>query len=325
MDHLISGSRPLIVLTGHYTATGSSPATFLECSAFPPGFGRPHARLIPISSVVSGAFRQKTGQSLIPKTGGLLNQMVEVLREQPRIDVFLADQDAGQRAGFFSSTFSNSASPRPTRRSAAPGHRAPEHPSPVGVARRIGPGFRYELRLRRRHRPRRALQERPTTSAILTQQLTSAFERLIRQDPTQYLWAPSAARKHRPKRFVGCPFGQWSIVRCGLSMRAGLRDTTRARPKVNARRGHGPRTIDTISQTFARPERFAPSRSLSGKTAICLSLFEDVLGRPLCVVGPVGSVCPRVRGPSSRRPAASQSDDGDLQSRWSSSACGRPR
>ena len=86
------------------------------------------------------SFRERTGQSLIPKTGGF-DQMVEVLRDG-RVLSFLADQDAGQR-GLYVDFFG-----RPASTHKAIALLAIEHQAPVvvGVARRIGPGFRYEIR-----------------------------------------------------------------------------------------------------------------------------------------------------------------------------------
>ena len=85
-------------------------------------------------------FRERTGQSLIPKTGGF-DQMVEVL-ENNRALTFLADQDAGQR-GLFVDFFGQPASTHKAIALLAIEHKAPVA---VGVARRIGPGFRYEIR-----------------------------------------------------------------------------------------------------------------------------------------------------------------------------------
>jgi Kdo2-lipid IVA lauroyltransferase/acyltransferase len=60
-------------------------------------------------------------------------------------------------------------------------------PIAVGVARRIGPGFRYEIRCEDVIDPN-DLTGSVDDVRILTQRYTSALERLIRQDPTQYLW-----------------------------------------------------------------------------------------------------------------------------------------
>ena len=106
------------------------------------------------------SFRERTGQKLIPKTGGF-DQMVDVLRNSRALS-FLADQDAGQR-GLFVDFFG-----RPASTHKAIALLAIEHQAPVvvGVARRIGPGFRYEILLRRRDRSRGAGPAPPMTSGF---------------------------------------------------------------------------------------------------------------------------------------------------------------
>jgi Kdo2-lipid IVA lauroyltransferase/acyltransferase len=134
MDHLISGDRPLIVLTGHYGNW--------ELAGFLFGmFGFPTvavARTLdnPYLERYLREFRERTGQSLIPKTGGF-DQMIEVLQKN-RALTFLADQDAGQR-GLFVDFFGHPASTHKAIALLAIEHQAPVA---VGVARRIGPGFR---------------------------------------------------------------------------------------------------------------------------------------------------------------------------------------
>jgi Kdo2-lipid IVA lauroyltransferase/acyltransferase len=190
MDHLITGSRPLIVLTGHYGNW--------ELAGYLFGmFGFPTvavARTLdnPYLERYLRAFRERTGQSLIPKTGGF-DQMVEVLQNN-RALTFLADQDAGQR-GLFVDFFGQPASTHKAIALLAIEHQAPVA---VGVARRIGPGFRYEIRCEDVIDPAE-LSGTADDVRILTQRFTSALERLIRQDPTQYLWL-HRRWKHQPKR-----------------------------------------------------------------------------------------------------------------------------
>jgi Kdo2-lipid IVA lauroyltransferase/acyltransferase len=189
MDHLITGSRPLIVLTGHYGNW--------ELAGYLFGmFGFPTvavARTLdnPYLERYLRAFREKTGQSLIPKTGGF-DQMVEVLQNN-RALTFLADQDAGQR-GLFVDFFGQPASTHKAIALLAIEHQAPVA---VGVARRIGPGFRYEIRCEDVIDPAE-LSGTADDVRILTQRFTSALERLIRQDPTQYLWL-HRRWKHQPR------------------------------------------------------------------------------------------------------------------------------
>ncbi|MGP0066009.1 MAG: lysophospholipid acyltransferase family protein [Isosphaeraceae bacterium] len=189
MDQRITGDRPMILLTGHYGNW--------ELAGYLFGlFGFPTvsvARTLdnPYLDRFLRSFRERTGQSLIPKTGGF-DQMVEVLQDN-RMLCFLADQDAGQR-GLYVDFFGRLASTHKAIALLAIEHRAPVV---VGVARRIGPGFRYEVRCEEVIDPA-DLTGTAEDVRILTQRFTSALERLIRQDPTQYLWL-HRRWKHQPK------------------------------------------------------------------------------------------------------------------------------
>jgi KDO2-lipid IV(A) lauroyltransferase len=200
MDQLITGGRPMIFLTGHYGNW--------ELAGYVFGlFGFPTvsvARTLdnPFLDRYLRRFRERTGQSLIPKTGGY-DQMVEVLRSG-RVLSFLADQDAGPR-GLYVDFFGRPASTHKAIALLAIAHQAPVV---VGVARRIGPGFRYEIRCEDIIDPA-TLSGTAADARILTQRFTSALERLILQDPTQYLWLhrrwkhqPTSRTSARPERFA---------------------------------------------------------------------------------------------------------------------------
>ncbi len=189
MDQFMTGDRPLIFVTGHYGNW--------ELAGYIFGlFGFPTvavARALdnPYLDRYLRSFRERTGQSLIPKSGGF-DQMVEVLSNKGALS-FLADQDAGAR-GLFVDFFGRPASTHKAIALLAIEHRAPVV---VGVARRIGPGFRYEIRCEDIIDPA-ALPGTADDVRLLTQRYTSALERLIRQDPTQYLWL-HRRWKHQPK------------------------------------------------------------------------------------------------------------------------------
>ena len=125
---------------------------FSACSGFPPLRWRARST-IPYLERYLRSFRERTGQELIPKTGGF-DQMVEVLRNNRALS-FLADQDAGQR-GLYVDFFG-----RPASTHKAIALLAIEHQAPVivGVARRIGPGFPLRVLLRRRDRSCRTRRE----------------------------------------------------------------------------------------------------------------------------------------------------------------------
>jgi len=136
-------------------------------------------------------FRERTGQKMIPKNGGY-DQMLEVLRGGGILS-FLADQDAGQR-GLFVDFFGRPASTHKAIALLAIEHRAPVV---VGYARRVGPGFRYEVGCDAVIEP-----DEWTGTAddarLLTQRYTSALEKFIRKSPEQYLWL-HRRWKHQPK------------------------------------------------------------------------------------------------------------------------------
>ena len=151
------------------------------------------------------AFRERTGQKLIPKTGGY-DQILEVLQSGQALSM-LADQDAGQR-GMFVDFFG-----RPASTHKAIALLAIEHQAPVvvGVARRIGPGLRYEIRCAEVIQPGEFTGS-ADDARLLTQRYTSALEELIRQDPTQYLWL-HRRWKHQPRpRRARVASGQWPVA-----------------------------------------------------------------------------------------------------------------
>lgn len=178
LDRLLS-QKPMIMLSGHYGNW--------EMAGYVFGlFGFPTysvARTLDNAHLERYllSFRERTGQKMIPKSGGY-DQIVEVLETNKPLSM-LADQDAGQR-GMFVDFFG-----RPASTHKAIALLAIEHNAPVvvGVARRIGPGFRYELRCAEIIEPGEFKGD-ANDAQLLTQRYTSVLEELIRQDPSQYLW-----------------------------------------------------------------------------------------------------------------------------------------
>lgn len=188
LDRLLS-QKPIIMLSGHYGNW--------EMAGYVFGlFGFPTysvARTLdnPYLERYLLSFRERTGQKMIPKAGGY-DQIVEVLESNKPLSM-LADQDAGQR-GLFVDFFG-----RPASTHKAIALLAIEHNAPVvvGVARRTGPGFRYELRCAQIIDPGE-FTGGADDARLLTQRYTSALEELIRQDPSQYLWL-HRRWKHQPQ------------------------------------------------------------------------------------------------------------------------------
>src|SRR5512135_838576 len=189
VDRLLRGG-PLIMLTGHFGNWEMAGYLFGV-------FGFPlHsvARTLdnPYLDRFLRTFREQTGQKMIPKAGGY-DRMLDVLRSGGVLS-FLADQDAGQN-GLYVEFFGRPASTHKAIALLAIEHKAPVV---VGYARRIGPGFRYEVGC-----PEIIEPSEWTGTAddvrLLTQRYTSALETIIRRDPDQYLWL-HRRWKHQPKK-----------------------------------------------------------------------------------------------------------------------------
>ncbi len=188
VDRLLKGG-PVIMLTGHF-GNWEMAGYLFGVFGFPP---HSVARTLdnPHLDRFLRSFRERTGQKMIPKKGGY-EQMLDVLRNGGVLS-FLADQDAGQN-GLYVDFFG-----RPASTHKAIALLALEHNAPVvvGYARRIGPGFRYEVGCDAIIEP----GEFTGTSddvKLLTQRYTAALERIIRRDPDQYLWL-HRRWKHQPK------------------------------------------------------------------------------------------------------------------------------
>ena len=189
IEELLDCDRPVIVLTGHY-GNWEMAGYLFGVYGFPS-----HAVARPLDNPdldrFLRRFRERTGGKLIPKKGGY-EQMVEVLQNRGCLAI-LADQDAGQN-GLFVEFFGRPASTHKAIALLAIEHRASVV---VGYARRIGPGFRYEVGVEEILKPEDWDNwDDPVTA--LTQRYTHALERIIRRDPTQYLWL-HRRWKHAPQ------------------------------------------------------------------------------------------------------------------------------
>jgi Kdo2-lipid IVA lauroyltransferase/acyltransferase len=188
LDRLMDGG-PLVMLTGHF-GNWEMAGYLFGVFGFPPTsvartLDNPHLERFLRS------FRERTGQKLVPKKGGF-DQMLEVLQSGGVLS-FLADQDAGAR-GMFVDFFGRPASTHKAIALLAIEHKAP---IVVGYARRIGPGFRYEVGCDELIDPSE-LNGTADDVRLLTQRYTTAIERFIRRDPDQYLWL-HRRWKHQPK------------------------------------------------------------------------------------------------------------------------------
>src|SRR4051812_25883025 len=188
VDRLLKGG-PLIMLTGHF-GNWEMAGYLFGVFGFPPNsvartLDNPHLdRFI-------RSFRERTGQKMISKKGGS-DEILEVLNRGGVLS-FLADQDAGPN-GMFVEFFGRLASTHKSIAILALQHNAPVV---VGYARRIGPGFRYEVGCDAIIEP----GEFNGTSddvKLLTQRFTTPLEAIIRRDPDQYLWL-HRRWKHQPK------------------------------------------------------------------------------------------------------------------------------
>ena len=188
LARLLDGG-PLIMLTGHF-GNWEMAGYLFGVFGFPPNSV---ARTLdnPYLDAYLKTFRERTGQKMIPKKGGF-DEMLAVLQSGGILS-FLADQDAGER-GMFVDFFGRPASTHKAIALLALEHQAPVA---VGYARRIGPGFRYEVGCTELFDPSE-FTGTAQDAHLLTQRYTTALEAIIRHDPDQYLWL-HRRWKHQPK------------------------------------------------------------------------------------------------------------------------------
>jgi KDO2-lipid IV(A) lauroyltransferase len=143
--------------------------------------------------------RQRNGLTILDKAGASA-QMDDILARGDYVS-FIADQDAGRR-GLFVDFFGRQAS---TFKSIALMAMSHEVPVVVGFGRRIGEDFTFEIGIERVIEPEE-WAHRDDAMQWITQQYTSALERIVRRSPEQYLWA-HRRWKHRPKGEPDAPGG----------------------------------------------------------------------------------------------------------------------
>lgn len=188
LDRLMAGG-PAILLSGHF-GNWEMAGYLFGVFGFPPcSVARDLDN--PYLDRFLRRFRERTGQTMIPKKGGY-EQMLAVLRDGGVLSM-LADQDAGER-GLFVDFFGRPAS---THKAIALLAIEFDAPIAIGYARRTGPGFHYEVGC-----PDLILPEQWSNEAdpvrYITQRFTTALESCIRLAPEQYLWL-HRRWKHQPR------------------------------------------------------------------------------------------------------------------------------
>jgi len=135
--------------------------------------------------------REKAGQKIIDKKGA--TDLMDSLLKSGATICFIADQDAG-RKGIFVDFFGRKAS---TYKSIALLAMQYNVPIGVGYSRRVDNKFYFEIGVNRIITPDE-WKDKDDPLLWLTQEYTSAIEKFVRQDPTQYWWL-HRRWKHRPK------------------------------------------------------------------------------------------------------------------------------
>ncbi len=125
--------------------------------------------------------REKTGQSILYKKHAT-RTMHEVLEARGTLS-FIADQDAGPK-GIFVDFLGRQAS---TYRSVGLMVMEHEVPVAVGYGMRIGERYMFEMGIERIIYPRE-WKDKADPLRWITQEYTSALERVIRRAPDQYIW-----------------------------------------------------------------------------------------------------------------------------------------
>jgi KDO2-lipid IV(A) lauroyltransferase len=192
VDCLLTG-RPVLFVTGHF-GNWELGGYILGLLGF-----RSYAVARPLDNPYLDdflrRFRERTGQRILAKKGDF-DEMQHILSEGGVIAT-LADQDAGQR-GLFVDFFGRPASTHKAFALLALEHRAVIL---VMLARNLGAPLRYEMVAEELIFPE-DYEGQPDAVRAITQRLTAALERGIRQAPEQYFWL-HRRWKHQPTKRRG--------------------------------------------------------------------------------------------------------------------------
>jgi KDO2-lipid IV(A) lauroyltransferase len=187
VDWLLS-DRPLLIVTGHFGNWELGGYTLGLLGFHTYAVARPLDN--PYLDDFLRHFRERTGQKILSKKGDF-DQMQHILSDRGVIAT-LADQDAGQR-GLFVDFFGRPASTHKAIALLALEHRAVIL---VVLARNLGAPLRYEIAVEETIFPEDH-EDQPDAVRVITQRLTSALERGVRQAPEQYFWL-HRRWKHQP-------------------------------------------------------------------------------------------------------------------------------
>jgi KDO2-lipid IV(A) lauroyltransferase len=189
MDCLLSG-RPLMVVTGHFGNWEMAGYALGLLGFTTYAVARPLDN--PYLDRYLCSFREKTGQKILAKKGDF--EQMQALLNSGGLIATLADQDAGQR-GLFVDFFGQPASTHKAIALLALEHRVPL--VVVGTPKVAEP-LSYQVLVGDVIYPEEH-EGNPDAVRAITQQFTSALERLVRQAPGQYFWL-HRRWKHQPAK-----------------------------------------------------------------------------------------------------------------------------
>ncbi len=188
---LLVADRPTLLVTGHF-GNFEVAGYVLGILGFPT-FTVARTLDNPYLDCFVNAFRGRTGQHIIPKTGGY-EEIVAVLSGCGTMTL-LADQYAGPK-GCWVDFFGRPASAYKSIALLALDFEAPLY---VCAARRLEGPMRFELAVHARYDP--AVDLEPARGvAEITQWYTRALEGIIRREPSQYWWIHRRWKDTRPSR-----------------------------------------------------------------------------------------------------------------------------
>lgn len=189
LDLMARNERGLIFLTGHYGNWEVAGYAMAMLGFDTLSVARPLDNPYVYDFVIG--VRERMGQRIIAKKG--MTDEVQVELDKGGMVAFIADQDAGKK-GMFVDFFGRKAS---TYKSIGLLAMHYDVPVIVGYARRVEGKYQFHLGTQEIIHPADWKNE-PNPLLYITQRYTTALEKVVRADPSQYLWI-HRRWKSRPK------------------------------------------------------------------------------------------------------------------------------